>query len=48
MKLFRLALHWQIFIALVLAILVGVTLDPTTTLFGLSLNSVFNFVGNLQ
>lgn len=47
MKLFRLALHWQIFIALVLAILVGVTLDPTTTLFGVSLNSVFNFVGTL-
>ena len=47
LKLFRLALHWQIFIALVLAVLVGVFLDPATTLFGISLNSVFNFVGTL-
>ena len=46
-KLFRLALHWQIFIALVLAVLVGAFLDPATTLFGISLNSVFNFVGTL-
>ena len=47
LKLFRLALHWQIFIALVLAVLVGAFLDPATTLFGISLNSVFNFVGTL-
>ena len=44
---FRLALHWQIFIALVLAVLVGIFLDPATTLFGISLNAVFNFVGTL-
>ena len=47
MKLFRLALHWQIFIALVLAVLVGAFLDPATTLFGISLNSFFDFVGTL-
>jgi Na+/H+-dicarboxylate symporter len=47
LKLSRLALHWQIFIALVLAVLVGAFLDPATTLFGISLNSVFNFVGTL-
>jgi Na+/H+-dicarboxylate symporter len=47
LKLSRLALHWQIFIALVLAVLVGTFLDPATTLFGISLNSVFNFVGTL-
>ena len=47
MNIFRLALHWQIFIALVLAVLVGIFLDPATTLFGISLNAVFNFVGTL-
>ena len=47
LNIFRLALHWQIFIALVLAVLVGAFLDPATTLFGVSLNSVFNFVGTL-
>ncbi len=47
MKLFRLALHWQILIALVLAVLVGISADVSTTFFGVSLNSVFNFVGTL-
>lgn len=47
MKLFRLALHWQIFIALILAVLVGISADTTTTVFGLSLNSVFDFIGTL-
>ena len=47
MKHFRLALHWQILIALVLAVLVGVATDPTTTLFGISLNAVFTFIGTL-
>ena len=44
---FRLALHWQILIALVLAVLVGISTDASTTFLGLSLNSVFNFVGTL-
>ena len=45
MKFFRLALHWQILIALVLAVLVGAFLEPATTLFGISFGAVFNFVG---
>ena len=44
---FRLALHWQILIALCLAVLVGVATEPTTSLFGLSLYSVFSFIGTL-
>ena len=47
MKFFRLALHWQIFIALILAVLVGISADSSTTLFGLSLNSIFDFIGTL-
>ncbi len=47
MNLFRLALHWQILIALILAVLVGIAADSTTTLLGLSLSSVFDFVGTL-
>ncbi|MGB5582950.1 MAG: dicarboxylate/amino acid:cation symporter [Gammaproteobacteria bacterium] len=47
MKHFRLALHWQILVALVLAVLAGVATDPTTTLFGISLNAVFTFIGTL-
>jgi len=46
-NIFRLALHWQIFIALVLAVLVGIFTDTTTTLFGISLDSVLNFIGTL-
>jgi Na+/H+-dicarboxylate symporter len=47
MSLFRLALHWQILIALSLAVLVGVATEPTTSLFGISLHAVFTFVGTL-
>ena len=47
MNIFRLALHWQIFIALLLAVVVGVFSDSATTLFGISLNSIFNFIGTL-
>lgn len=47
MNIFRLALHWQILIALILAVLVGAFADTTSTLFGISLDSVFNFVGTL-
>lgn len=47
LNIFRLALHWQILIALVLAVLVGAFLEPATTLFGISFSAVFNFVGTL-
>ena len=47
MSVFRLALHWQILIALGLAVLIGITTDPTTLLFGISLHAVFTFVGTL-
>ena len=47
MNIFRLALHWQILIALMLAVLVGVVSDSSTTLFGISLYSVFDFIGTL-
>ena len=47
MNIFRLALHWQIFIALILAVLVGIFSDSSTALFGISLQSVFNFIGTL-
>jgi Na+/H+-dicarboxylate symporter len=47
MNIFRLALHWQILIALGLAVLVGVASDASTTFFGISLNAVFTFVGTL-
>ena len=47
MNIFRMALHWQILIALVLAVLVGVAADTSTMLFGVSLNAVFTFVGTL-
>ncbi|MGD2054506.1 MAG: dicarboxylate/amino acid:cation symporter [Gammaproteobacteria bacterium] len=40
-------MHWQILIALILAVLVGIFADTTSTLFGISLDSVFNFVGTL-
>ena len=47
MSVFRLALHWQILIALGLAVLVGITTDPTTLLFGISLHALFTFIGTL-
>ena len=46
-KLTRLQLHWQIFIALALAVLVGVVFTPSTDVLGLSLLSSLNFVGTL-
>lgn len=43
----RLALHWQILIALALAVLVGAVATPETHLFGLSLLSTVSFFGTL-
>jgi Na+/H+-dicarboxylate symporter len=47
MRNLRLALHWQILIALVLAVLVGAFTDTTTTLFGVSLHAILAFIGTL-
>jgi len=47
MRNLRLALHWQILIALVLAVLVGALTDTTTTLFGVSLHAILAFIGTL-
>jgi len=43
----KLALHWQILIALGLAVLTGLVFDETFTLFGVSLLAVLSFVGTL-
>lgn len=43
----KLKLHWQILIALLLAVLVGWAVSPETTFLGVSLLSVFDFVGKL-
>ena len=42
-----LALHWQILIALLLAILVGSLINVETTLAGITLVAVFDFMGTL-
>ena len=46
-KILKLQLHWQIFIALALAVLVGVVSTPETQLLGISLISVLDFLGTL-
>ncbi len=43
----RIALHWQIAIALALAVLVALVADEETALFGTSLVAVFTFFGGL-
>lgn len=43
----KLQLHWQILIAIVLAILVGWWITPETRLLGLNLYAAFDFVGTL-
>ncbi len=43
----RLQLHWQILIALVLAVLVGWVTDETTRLFGVRVYPFFEFFGTL-
>ena len=42
-----LALHWQILIALLLALVVGLLVSPSISLFGISLLSVLTFFGTL-
>ena len=43
----KLALHWQIFIALMLAVMAGLVFDSHTQLLGVSLLSVLVFTGTL-
>lgn len=43
----KLALHWQIIIALSLAVLVGLIFSPSSSLFGISLYAVLDFIGTL-
>jgi proton glutamate symport protein len=47
MKRSRLALHWRIFIALVLAVFVGLLFQPGTAVFDVPIDSVFAFIGTL-
>jgi len=42
-----LPLHWQILIALAIAVMVGVTLEPTSSLLGITLLPALTFVGTL-
>jgi proton glutamate symport protein len=43
----KIALHWQILIALCLAVITGLVLDATTSVFGISLLSILVFFGTL-
>ena len=43
----KIKLYWQILIALLLAVLVGWVVQPDTTFLGISLLSVFDFIGTL-
>ena len=47
MSLLKLKLHWQILIALVLAVVVGLIVGRETGLFGVSFYAIFDFVGQL-
>lgn len=43
----QLKLHWQILIALLLAVFVGWLVSPESSIFGVSFVSIFDFVGKL-
>ena len=43
----QLKLHWQILVALLLAVLVGLALDPQSSIFGITFVSIFDFIGEL-
>jgi Na+/H+-dicarboxylate symporter len=43
----KLKLHWQIFIALILAVIAGSLTDKDSTLFGISLYGLFDIIGTL-
>lgn len=46
-RIFKLKLHWQILIALVLAVVIGITTGKTASIFGITFYEIFNFVGAL-
>lgn len=43
----KLKLHWQILMALILAALAGLALDPQTGILGIEFYSIFDFLGKL-
>ena len=43
----RIALHWQILIALALAVIVGLVANESTTIFGAALTEILGFFGGL-
>lgn len=43
----KIALHWQILIALALAVLTGLFFEPTLSVFGVSLLAILKFIGTL-
>ncbi|NNC67880.1 MAG: dicarboxylate/amino acid:cation symporter [Gammaproteobacteria bacterium] len=43
----QLKLHWQILIALLFAVFIGWLVSPETSIFGVSIVSIFDFVGKL-
>ncbi len=43
----KLAFHWQILIAIVLAVLAGLATSPDTVIFGIPLVSAYDFLGTL-
>lgn len=47
MSVLKLKLHWQILIALGLAILVGLAIERDTGLFGITFHAIFDFLGEL-
>jgi proton glutamate symport protein len=47
MSLLKLKLHWQILIALILAVVVGLIVGREAGLFGVSFYAIFDFVGQL-
>jgi proton glutamate symport protein len=47
MSVLKMKLHWQILIALVLAIVIGLLIERDTGLFGVTLYGIFAFLGEL-
>ncbi|EGV19024.1 dicarboxylate/amino acid:cation symporter [Thiocapsa marina] len=47
MSVLKMKLHWQILIALVLAILIGLLIERDTGIFGVTLYAIFDFLGTL-
>ena len=47
MLMLKLKLHWQILIALIAGVAVGLLTRPEATLFGVSFLSIYNFIGTM-